>query len=71
MHRLVAEAYIPNPLNLSDVNHKDENPAHNYISNLEWTTHKDNCNYGTRNQKIKEKVGKRVYCVELDKIFDS
>ena len=67
IHRLVAEAYIPNQNNLSDVNHLDENPLHNYINNLEWTTHKENMNYGTRNKRI----SKPVYCVELDKVFDS
>lgn len=64
--RLVAEAYIANPNN-PVVNHLDENPLHNYISNLEWTTQKENCNYGSRNKKI----AKQVYCEELDKTFDS
>ena len=50
--RLVAEAFIPNPNNLPCVNHKDENPLNNCVSNLEWCTHKYNMNYGTRNQRI-------------------
>lgn len=54
IHRLVAEAYIPNPNNLRDVNHLDENKLNNSINNLCWCSHKDNCNYGTRNQRIKE-----------------
>lgn len=51
VHRLVAKAFIPNPDNLSDVNHKDENGLNNRVDNLEWMSHKDNCNYGTRNQR--------------------
>lgn len=47
IHRLVAEAFIPNPSNLSDINHKDENKLNNCVDNLEWTSHKDNIRYGT------------------------
>jgi hypothetical protein len=48
----VAEAYIPNPDALAQVNHKDEIKTHNWINNLEWISPKDNCNYGTRNERI-------------------
>lgn len=41
-HRLVAEHFIPNPCNLPEVNHKDTNLDHNYRSNLEWVTKKEN-----------------------------
>lgn len=46
VHRLVAQAFIPNPMNLSDVNHKDRNKSNNNLDNLEWVSHKDNINHG-------------------------
>lgn len=58
IHRLVAQHFIPNPDNLPEVNHKDENKYNNCADNLEWCTHKYNTNYGTRGDKISEKLMK-------------
>ena len=46
IHRLVAEAFIPNPLGLSQINHKDENKHNFSVDNLEWCDAKYNMNYG-------------------------
>ena len=56
IHRLVAEAFIPNPNNYPQVNHIDENKENNNYSNLEWATAKQNINYGTRNLRVGEKI---------------
>ena len=70
IHRLVALAYIPNPDNLPEVNHIDEVKSHNWVSNLEWTTHKDNINHGTCIERRAQTHSIPVYCVELDRVFE-
>ena len=58
IHRLVAEAYIPNPDNKPLVMHLDDNPLNNHVSNLKWGTHKENLYSALENGKIKDIHGK-------------
>ncbi len=51
IHRLVANAFIPNHNNFPQINHKDENKENNHIDNLEWCNCVYNINFGTRNKK--------------------
>ena len=70
LHRLVAFTFLENPENLPQVNHKDEDKTNNFVflnedgsvdkekSNLEWKNHRDNCNHGTRNERISKALSK-------------
>ena len=60
LHRLLAVAYIPNPLNYPCINHKDEDKSNNSLDNLEWCTHRYNLNYGTHNARANESRKKPI-----------
>lgn len=56
VHRLVAQAFIPNPNNYPYINHKDEDKTNNQVENLEWCTPKYNLNYGTAIKRRSEAI---------------
>lgn len=67
IHRLVGEAFLPNPNNLPEINHIDENKLNNNVNNLEWTTHHKNIYHSI------DKMGgpKKIKCIETGVIYKS
>ena len=74
VHRLVAEAFIPNPNNLPCVNHKDGNKQNNCVDNLEWCTYSENAIHANKNglkqHKVKNqsKQNEYVLYIKIDKM---
>ena len=63
VHRLVAECYIDNKSNLTDVNHIDGNKTNNCVENLEWCSHEDNMKHGWENGFFKNAIIKSSHIV--------
>lgn len=62
VHRLVAEAFIPNPNGFIEVDHLDKNRQNNHVDNLQWINHKEH---------IRKNHGKMIRCVETGEIYDN
>ena len=71
VHRIVAEAFIPKIEEKTHVDHIDGNRQNNVYTNLRWCTPKENSNFELCKKHISEANGKKVLCIELDKLFGS
>ena len=72
VHSLVAKSFVPNPKNLTEIDHIDGNPENNNAENLRWVTHKENCNNPISLQRYKGRKSakaKPVYCYSLNGDF--
>lgn len=68
--RLIAKTFLPVfETDMNQVNHKDENKSNDSVENLEWCTQDYNTNYGTRNERIKEKISKSVLWYDIEGNF--
>lgn len=65
IHQLVAQAFIPNPESLPQINHKDEVKDNNNVENLEWCTSEYNTNFGTAIERRVQAQSKKVRAVNV------
>ena len=67
VHRLAAQAFLLNPDNLPEINHKDEDKTNNSVDNLEWCDRSYNNTYGTRQDKVRDTNIKNGYWTGLSR----
>lgn len=68
IHRLVAEAFIPNPNSLPEINHKDGNKLNNQAGNLEWCTHQQNIDHAWTNGLRQSMKGEKSSFSKLNEL---
>lgn len=69
VHRIVAQTFIPNPDNLPEVNHRDDNKSNNEVDNLEWCDRTYNNTYNGKAKRTGLTQGKRINQYTLDGEF--
>ena len=71
VHRLVAETYIPNPHNYSEVNHINGDKTDNSVSNLEWTSHRQNMHHSNNTLHATKRYNYKVMVMSTGEIFET